>query len=139
MAMQCPVCGEQMLVLEFHLVEIDYCQDCGGVWLDSGELELVGRKAGAVCGELETALLSQQGGPVARPKRPCPVCGKAQQEVVAPCEPPVTLDRCPRGHGIWFERGELQSVVAAAGSDPDNPLARFFQGLCGPDAPAHNG
>lgn len=29
--MLCPVCKVDMLVLEFELVEIDYCHKCGGV------------------------------------------------------------------------------------------------------------
>ena len=29
-----------MLVLELDQVETDYCPNCQGIWLDSGELEL---------------------------------------------------------------------------------------------------
>lgn len=38
--MFCPVCNNPMIVLEFEGVETDYCTDCEGIWLDSGELEL---------------------------------------------------------------------------------------------------
>jgi len=30
-----------MMVLELNEVEVDFCSRCGGVWLDSGELEAV--------------------------------------------------------------------------------------------------
>jgi Zn-finger nucleic acid-binding protein len=30
-----------MITLELADVEIDYCTDCGGIWLDAGELELL--------------------------------------------------------------------------------------------------
>ena len=30
-----------MITLELQEVEIDYCTDCGGIWLDAGELELL--------------------------------------------------------------------------------------------------
>ena len=30
-----------MLVLELQQIEIDYCQECEGIWLDAGELELL--------------------------------------------------------------------------------------------------
>jgi len=46
--MLCPVCKVDMFVLEFEQVEIDFCYTCGGVWLDSGELEMIGERAGAV-------------------------------------------------------------------------------------------
>ena len=36
--MDCPACKEAMITLELEEVEIDYCPDCGGIWLDAGEL-----------------------------------------------------------------------------------------------------
>ena len=39
--MDCPVCKDAMITLELKDVEIDYCTDCGGIWLDAGELELL--------------------------------------------------------------------------------------------------
>ncbi len=75
--MLCPNCKKDMLVLEFELVEIDHCLECGGVWLDSGELALIGKRAGALHGDLLAALESGQGEPQqARPKRRCPLCRK---------------------------------------------------------------
>ncbi len=43
--MQCPVDGNTLLLAERHGVEIDYCPNCRGVWLDRGELEKVLRRA----------------------------------------------------------------------------------------------
>ncbi len=39
--MDCPVCKEPMIVLEYADVEVDFCVACEGVWLDAGELELL--------------------------------------------------------------------------------------------------
>ena len=39
--MDCPVCKNAMIALELAEVEIDHCTDCGGIWLDAGELELL--------------------------------------------------------------------------------------------------
>jgi uncharacterized protein with PIN domain len=39
--MRCPKCGGQLEEVEFHHVKIDRCTDCGGVWLDKGELEML--------------------------------------------------------------------------------------------------
>ena len=30
-----------MLVVEYHNIELDYCNSCKGVWFDYGELELL--------------------------------------------------------------------------------------------------
>ena len=38
--MKCPVCTDAVLVMaERQGVEIDYCPNCRGVWLDRGELD----------------------------------------------------------------------------------------------------
>ena len=38
--MKCPVCKEANLVMtERQGIEIDYCPECRGVWLDRGELD----------------------------------------------------------------------------------------------------
>jgi Zn-finger nucleic acid-binding protein len=46
--MKCPNCADSLLVMsERQGVEIDYCPQCRGVWLDRGELDKVLEKAGA--------------------------------------------------------------------------------------------
>jgi hypothetical protein len=40
--MNCPVCKNAQLVLsERQGIEIDYCPNCRGVWLDRGELDKI--------------------------------------------------------------------------------------------------
>lgn len=40
--MQCPVCSNVSLTMtERQGVEIDYCPNCRGVWLDRGELDKI--------------------------------------------------------------------------------------------------
>jgi hypothetical protein len=40
-AIHCPKCEGTLIELTFEDVQIDRCNKCGGVWLDSGELELL--------------------------------------------------------------------------------------------------
>ncbi len=45
--MKCPTCVNTMLVMsERQGVEIDYCPQCRGVWLDRGELDKLLERAG---------------------------------------------------------------------------------------------
>ena len=37
----CPACKKPMIALELEGIEIDHCLDCGGTWLDSGEIGVV--------------------------------------------------------------------------------------------------
>jgi uncharacterized protein len=45
--MKCPVCTDTPLVMaERQGIEIDYCQNCRGVWLDRGELDRLVERSG---------------------------------------------------------------------------------------------
>lgn len=40
--MKCPICpGSDLLMTERSGIEIDYCPQCRGVWLDRGELDKI--------------------------------------------------------------------------------------------------
>ncbi|MGQ0538620.1 MAG: TFIIB-type zinc ribbon-containing protein [Gemmatimonadaceae bacterium] len=39
--MRCPKCGGTLVETDFHHVKIDKCADCGGIWLDKGEIEML--------------------------------------------------------------------------------------------------
>ncbi|HEY0765290.1 MAG TPA: zf-TFIIB domain-containing protein [Pyrinomonadaceae bacterium] len=43
-SMKCPRCDGTLKETKFEEVLIDICDKCGGVWLDSGELEQVTKK-----------------------------------------------------------------------------------------------
>jgi Zn-finger nucleic acid-binding protein len=46
--MKCPVCKEPDLVMaDRQNIEIDYCPQCRGVWLDRGELDKIIERASA--------------------------------------------------------------------------------------------
>ncbi len=39
--MKCPVCNVELRITDRQGVEIDYCPQCRGVWLDRGELDKI--------------------------------------------------------------------------------------------------
>lgn len=49
--MKCPVCNIELKMADRQGVEIDYCPQCRGVWLDRGELDkIIERSATAMPG-----------------------------------------------------------------------------------------
>ncbi len=50
--MQCPRCDGKLEPRTFEDVEIDTCDKCGGVWLDSGELEQLTKRESGWFGRL---------------------------------------------------------------------------------------
>ena len=111
--MLCPECCDEMLVLELDGVEIDCCDECHGIWLDEGELELI------TGNDYESDLpflkaLTEKNTVKSKGKRKCPVCGKPMLLVDIPLDPVIEIDRCPSNHGLWFDKGELEQIVSAA-------------------------
>ena len=45
-AMQCPVCRVPLAMSDRQGIEIDYCPQCRGVWLDRGELDKIIERSG---------------------------------------------------------------------------------------------
>jgi Zn-finger nucleic acid-binding protein len=39
--MQCPTCNVTLVMTDRQGIEIDYCPQCRGVWLDRGELDKI--------------------------------------------------------------------------------------------------
>lgn len=106
--MRCPVCQEPLISVEFQEVELDTCLACHGIWLDTDELSFL----------LEDRSLSEgfisSGNPElskGEKKRLCPICDKPMKKLVTTGSNPVVHDYCPKGHGTWFDRGELVSVI----------------------------
>ena len=59
----------------------------------------------------------------------CPRCRRRMQVMHIGAEPPVELDRCRREHGLWFDRGEMQKVIASVAEGEAGAVARFFADL----------
>ena len=64
--MKCPVDDATLLMSERSGVEIDYCPECRGVWLDRGELDKILERAG---GAASRPASSQPTGHVQPPRR----------------------------------------------------------------------
>jgi len=45
--MQCPIDGTTLVITDRSGIEIDYCPQCRGVWLDRGELDKIIERAAA--------------------------------------------------------------------------------------------
>lgn len=45
--MKCPIDGTPLVITDRSGVEIDYCPECRGVWLDRGELDKIIERSAA--------------------------------------------------------------------------------------------
>lgn len=121
--MDCIACKNPLVVLELEGVEIDYCLECSGLWLDAGELELLIQNTE----ERETFLASIKESPSAKEAhRNCPICAKKMRKVLCGESQKIQLDECPKNHGLWCDGGELETILRA--TDAKNPkVLNFFK------------
>ena len=94
-----------MIAVERSGIELDHCISCRGLWFDRGELDLLAELTGADLASIE---LTAGAGAGARRNRVCPRCDEALEEIVIGG---LRIDRCPKGDGLWFDRGELGSLL----------------------------
>lgn len=127
--MDCPVCKNAMITLELEGVEIDYCIDCGGIWLDAGELELLLAEPDKAKQLLDSFKIDSVS---IEKTRKCPICDKKMQKiVVGSSKPTLLLDKCRRGDGLWFDKGELQDILDRAELDKDNKIQKLLIDIFG--------
>lgn len=103
-----------MLVVEYERIELDACAGCGGVWFDAGEMDLLLETLGIAEGERNFDRLLADASDTAEAPRRCPLCRRKMGKARVGGEGPV-VDRCVRGEGIWFDRGEIVPALAGAG------------------------
>ena len=127
--MDCPVCKNAMIVMELAEVEIDYCQNCEGVWLDAGEMEML------LGDEAKSKELIGSFGKVERTTekaRKCPICDKQMEKIdIGKGEAELMIDRCARGDGLWFDKGELNEIIDKAKLDENNKIKELLADMFG--------
>lgn len=132
MQMQCPRCSSRLTAKRIGRLEIDECAECGGKWLDHGELERLTTGAATpeavhVVGQAEsqTELLT------------CPRCERPDLVPIEHGQPgrpeTVTIDVCKTCHGVWLDRGELEQLRELAGGRDGGPIR--WTNLYEPDRP----
>jgi len=118
-----------MITLELADVEIDHCTDCAGIWLDAGELELLLGQPQKAKQLLDSFKVDSHSTEKARK---CPICLKKMQKIIIGLSTPTLLiDKCPKGHGLWFDKGELQDILETARLDEGNKILEILADMFG--------
>lgn len=127
--MDCPVCkNEPMIVLELNEVEIDYCLNCKGIWLDAGELELLLGSSMETIEFLNSFTIDNQ---TKEKTHKCPVCNKKMEKILITGNRKVRVDKCKNNHGIWFDSGELEDILGMRKLDNKNKVLTLLNDMLG--------
>ncbi|MFH1007726.1 MAG: zf-TFIIB domain-containing protein [Candidatus Latescibacterota bacterium] len=106
--MLCPTSKVEMDQLTYEGVNVDCCSECGGIWLDAGELRLIVniKEQQFTQEELDAAMKADS-----RKKEesvvPCPKCSAPMEKRESY---DTVVDMCPEGHGVWLDKGELERI-----------------------------
>lgn len=112
--MDCPIDSVALVPRRLESdVNVELCPVCSGVWLEQGELEALqaahahdhlGDEPESVRASFEMARRELE------PPGPCPVCAEAMVRHEYGFASQILVDTCPRGHGLWLDAGELESL-----------------------------
>lgn len=111
----CPGCKGEMKGATLGATALFECGACHGTWLDADTFRhlCVDREERGAIAALVGA--GAKGGPVATGGAvryvPCPLCKRVMNRENFGKRSGVIIDVC-KGHGVWFEPRELQSVMA---------------------------
>jgi len=54
-----------------------------------------------------------------------------QKIIVGLSTPPLLLDKCRKGDGLWFDKGELQDILTTAQLDKDSKIQKLLADMFG--------
>jgi hypothetical protein len=110
--MNCIRCKKKMKKVAKDNVLVDKCPDCGGIWLDSGELEMMEKGVG----HEKTEIMEQARAELLRDAQRlvnlvgfCPKCETTKLHQIK--RRGAELDVCSHCGGIYFDDGELEQVL----------------------------
>ena len=104
--MECPKCAAELVKKYYKgMLEVDYCPNCRGMWLDFDELDRLedvafdedSHKGSLIHREMEVS-------------SKCPVCGLNLFEFQYRLYD-LKLDYCIEKHGFWLDAGEEERVL----------------------------
>lgn len=109
--MQCPNDNENLEKILFHLVEVDYCPKCLGMWFDKDEFRRAKDGRDRQLNWLDVDLWRDKGKfELSRSGKHCPVCRAGLVEVKYD-ESKTKVDFCKMCGGIWLDRGEFKQII----------------------------
>ena len=114
--MNCPRCYLPLRQEKYEGVEIDFCDNCWGCWLNRGELPAIIKAHELEFSEEEKSRIldlhtASKSGPHGQIL--CPRCSVFMEQIRYDESIQVLLDRCPE-HGLWLDAGELKKVQVVA-------------------------
>lgn len=114
----CPRCNISLRTLDLKIdgkFLIERCQDCLGMFFDTGELETLIKASVSNVYNVDRHKITHLNKTLRNNDYPasyikCPVCSQIMNRVNFGARSGVIIDRCP-DHGVWLDGGELRHLL----------------------------
>ena len=100
--LECIECGDQAITVTVDGIELDYCIKCESCWFDSRELLHFTGKSRDIPGDYLTSRETDHL---------CPCCGRHLRLYQFHPRSNVTVEACPRRHGVYLRQGQFPKVL----------------------------
>jgi Zn-finger nucleic acid-binding protein len=123
--MDCPRCRTVLVGTEYEGVLVEKCPQCRGFWIPGYRLSEIIEKRERTFSLEEIEAYRQVHESRAGLVHPadseicCPDCGVSMLRSHYHYAQEVLIDRCPQGHGVWLDEGELEHIQMAVEEDED--------------------
>ncbi len=110
--MNCPRCNIELTnktILDFkYFLNIDYCNSCGGIWLEKKELTRLEKTIEPVFYEIRNLPDEEEQLEILY----CPACEDPRilQKAQHIRDKHVIIDYCTDCKGIWLDTGEIEAI-----------------------------
>ncbi|MFC1461387.1 zf-TFIIB domain-containing protein [Verrucomicrobiota bacterium] len=115
--MKCPRCSSELRTIDYEGARIETCPDCGGEWLDQGELkQIVQTVEESFPQDLRDSLDAVNKSIFSidesvENQLSCPKCPTIEMNRFNYASSSgIALDKCPECSGIWLDKDELEHV-----------------------------
>ena len=105
----CPDHGCPLDTRTIHQIEVDICPQCGGIWLDKGEIVRMRKLKAQEIEHFEYKPAPQLPPPTQASV--CPICAKPLKAFQY-ANGAATLSTCAELHGLWVPELELEKIAA---------------------------
>lgn len=104
--MKCAKCSGNMKTFIHAGIEIDQCENCGGIWFDPGEYEKMLKVS-----DIEKLKKSNPNTQLDEKRAKCPRCNNQKEMIqIETLNPSIHIDRCQKCNGMWLDGGEFEEL-----------------------------
>lgn len=108
--MECPKCQSEMEVVRYGAGdrEVNRCTECAGLFFKPIDLQRLKNTYKAEIIDSGSTRVGREYNKVE--EIDCPICGEAMEKVCDDDQSHIWYESCPRGHGVYFDAGELTDL-----------------------------